>query len=122
MQYQYKYAVHTENGKQKGSGKPGRYVDPDSWCTGPDPVRHDKYYAYLKHQAQAKFRKEQHTLTWDQWEALWPDELWHQRGRKAHNLCLQQTAPGLGWHWSTVEVVPRRKHFQDIKERNRVKS
>lgn len=117
----YKYAVHTNNAKPRGTNRPGRCLDPDSWCTGPDPVRHDKYYAYLKHRSQAKYRKETHSLTWEQWETLWPNDLWSQRGRSADSLCLQQIETGEGWHISNVEIVTRRQHLQNkrTKEINR---
>ena len=108
----YKYAVFTATGKRKGTNRPGRCVDPDSWCTGPDPVRHDKYYAYLKHRAQARYRKEAYSLTWDDWEQLWPDDLWSQRGRSAHNLCLHQRDLDAGWHRNNVEVTTRKQQLQ----------
>lgn len=117
----YRYAVHTNNGKQKGENRSGRYVDPSRWVTGPDPLRHEKYYAWLKHRSQANYRKEEYSLTWEQWEELWSDERWFSRGRTIESLCLQQIEPGEGWHISNVEVVTRRKHFADKKERNRAK-
>lgn len=114
----FKYAVNS-NGRLIGTGiGPGRRVNPNDWSTGTDPVRHEKYYAYLKHRCQAKFRKEQHSLTWEQWEQLWPDHLWAQRGRSIDSLCLQQIEPGAGWHEHTVEIVTKKQHFKDIKKRN----
>lgn len=116
-----KYATHSNpHNKQKGGRGSGRYVDPDNWCTGPDPIRHDKYYGYLKHKAQAKHRKEEYSLTWEDWESIWPDEYWVLRGRGVGNLCLQQITLGDGWHMNNIEVVTRGKHFADIKERNRL--
>ena len=107
-------------GKQKGDPYPGRHVDPDSWITGPDPFRHEIYYAWLKHKSQATFRKEDHTLSFEEWESLWTPELWEQRGRRVDDLCLQQILPGEGWHIHNVEIVTRRKHFADIKRRNQL--
>jgi hypothetical protein len=117
--YEFKYVGKPKANKQrKGDGIKGRLSNPDLWCTGPDPLRHEIYYAYLKHQAQARFRKEDYTLTFEDWESLWTTERWLQRGRKIDNLCLQQKEPGDGWHLNNVEVVTRRKHFADIKKRN----
>lgn len=113
----YKYATSAAQGRQAPNGKPGRHVDPSCWCTGPDPVRHDKYYAYLKHRSQAKFRKEDYTLTWEEWESLWTNERWAERGRTIESLCLQQIDLGEGWHFDNVEIVTRRQHFKIAKER-----
>lgn len=114
----FKYAKYSETGRQAPNGRPGRHVDPSCWCTGPDPLRHDKYYAWLKHRAQAKYRKEDYSLSWDEWELLWTDERWLERGRTIDSLCLQQIELGEGWHFNNVEIVTRRKHFNDIKQRN----
>lgn len=108
----FKYAVHSNNGKQPGSGGPGRCVDPTKWNTGPDPIRRDKYYGYLKHRAQARYRKEEYSLTWEQWENIWTDDAWLQRGRGVDNLCLQQQLVGDGWHVHNVEIVTRKQHLQ----------
>ena len=116
MEYKFRYAP-TATG---GPGKRGRNPDPDNWTSGPCPLSHDKHYAYLKHRAQANFRKEDYTLTLEEWQQLWTDERWLQRGRGTDNLCLQQVDPELGWHYHNVEIVTRRKHFADMKKRNRL--
>lgn len=115
MEYKFRYAP-TATG---GPGKRGRNPDPNNWQTGPDPIQHDKHYAYLKHKAQAKYRGEDYSLTQAEWFELWTDELWLQRGRGTHNLCLQQREALLGWHWDTVEIVTRQEHFAQLKKRNR---
>lgn len=105
-------------GKPMGSPGKGKKVNPDNWKTGTNPIRRDKYYAYLKHKSQAAFRGEEYYLTWEEWEGLWTDELWHKRGRKISNLCL--TRPGLSGPWciSNVEIATRRKHFDYKKQQN----
>lgn len=105
--YKYKYKP-----KIKGNGVGvGKRENPNSWCTGPDPVRHDKYYAYLKHKSQANYRKEPYSLSWEQFEQFWPDHLWMQRGRQGHNLCLRMIDPEQGWEIKNCEVVTRKEHF-----------
>ena len=101
-----------------GPGKRGRNPDPNNWLSGPDPLDHDKHYAYLKHKAQAKYRGEDYTLTLSEWMTLWQSDLWLQRGRQTTSLCLQKIDVEKGWHLDNVEVVSRRKHFDDIKKRN----
>jgi hypothetical protein len=108
MEYNFKYAYKGTCGQ----GERGRSVDPDSWCTGPDRLTHDKYYSWLKHRSQAKYRKEDYSLTWEQWSGIWQDDLWHNRGRGIDNLCLQQIDRELGWHIDNVEVISRREHLK----------
>lgn len=114
MEYKFRYAPISKG----GPGKRGRNPDPNNWSTGPDPLAHDKHYAYLKHRAQAKYRAEEYTLTLEDWIELWTDELWLQRGRTTDSMCLQMIDIEKGWHFDNVEVVTRRKHFDDIKKRN----
>jgi hypothetical protein len=83
---QHKYVPQPK--KLGPNNSQGRYVTPNNWITGPDPLRREKYYAYLKHRAQAKFRNEHYELTWDDWETLWPDELFLRRGRRNKDLCI----------------------------------
>tara|TARA_R110000803_G_scaffold38347_4_gene82819 strand:- start:1636 stop:2085 length:450 start_codon:yes stop_codon:yes gene_type:complete len=115
LEYKFRYAPETRG----GPGIRGRNPNPDAWQTGPCRIAHDKHYGFLKHKAQANYRNEEYTLTLEQWETMWNDEDWIARGRKSDNMCMQQITPGKGWHLSNVEVVPRRKHFSDIKRRNR---
>ena len=114
MTYKLRYAPESTG----GPGKRGRNPDPEAWQSGPCPIQHDKHYGYLKHKAQANYRGEAYSLSQEEWFELWTNELWLQRGRSADSLCLQQQNPKLGWHLNNVEIVPRRKHFNDIKKRN----
>jgi hypothetical protein len=101
--YEYKYI-------QKSTRKPhtrgGRHPQTE-WLTGSDPVRRDKYYAWMKHRAQAKFRGEDYHLAWPEWEALWSDELWHQRGRTKDCYCLMRVDLNRPWQEDNVEVVTK---------------
>ena len=110
----YKYATTTGKGRPKGSKGCGRTSDPDQWITGPDPQRRDKYYAYLKHKAQANFRGEEYSLTWEDWEDLWCEPNWSNRGRKITDLCLTRLDYKGPWSVDNVIVCTRRQHF-DIK-------
>jgi len=69
---------------------------PQQWCTGTDPQRRDNYYAYLKHRAQARYRKEPYGLTFSDWEQLWTPELQAQRGTTSESLCLRMLDPDMG--------------------------
>lgn len=95
--------------KRKSPGcERGRKENPSVWVTGPDPIRRDKYYAWLKHKAQAKFRGEPHTLTWEEFEDLWMDnDDWFRRGRQSDSLCMSMKNWKLGWTVDNIEVIER---------------
>jgi len=104
MNYKNKYYVLRGNyRKVPGDGRQGRYPMPDEWKSGPDPIEHDKYYGWKKHQAQAKFRGEDYELTWEDWQALWPTEVWLKRGRSKD--CYTMYRRNCSEPWSTHNVV-----------------
>lgn len=103
-------------GKVKGSPGTGRYVNPDCWITGPDLEVRNKYYAYLKHRAQCRYRKEDYSLTFDDWNTLWPDHLWKQRGRGVDAMCLNRVHYQFGWHLENCIVTTRREHLKRRKD------
>lgn len=107
---QYKYVLKPK--KTGPSNKQGRYSDPNCWKTGPDPLRREKYYAYLKHKAQCNFRKQEYELSWEQWESLWPDDLFLKRGRGCDNLCLTKIDYELPWALYNVQVVTKGEHLK----------
>ena len=87
-----------------------------------DPVLHEKFYAFLKHKAQARFRGEPYRLTWEDWCDLWTDRLWPRRGRGPHSLRLTLRDPAQGWSRVNCEIVPHATHMSRItRERARVK-
>lgn len=103
----YKYSINHEGQRLPGAKGSGRTKNPETWVTGTDPLRREKYYAFLKHRAQAKFRKENYTLTWEQWETLWTDQLFLKRGRKRDDYCLMMLNINNGWTQDNVQVVTR---------------
>jgi hypothetical protein len=98
-------------------GKGKRRTDPNKWISGPDPIDHDKYYAWQKHRAQARFRKEEYALSWEDWQLLWPTELFLQRGRQADCYSLIRLDPSEPWQLGNVEVVTSNYHHKTQKER-----
>lgn len=86
-----------------------------------DPLKQDKYYAYLKHRNQAVYRGETYLLLFEDWCEFWPDAEWIKRGRGGEDLCL--TRYDFSSEWSVVNCVvcTRRKHF-DIKREQRENS
>ena len=108
----YRYSKDPALGKQKGSPGGGRRVDPSKWITGSDPLTHDKYYAYLKHKAQARYRNEYHDLTWEQWESFWSHSDFLKRGRSGDSLCLAMIDQTQGWTYANCEVIRRKEQLQ----------
>ena len=117
MKYKTRYALAPkwDIGKRPKGARGTKPVE-EYWCTEEATIKHDKYYAWMKHRAQAKFRKEEHTITLDEWMDLWTDEAFLQRGRSKDSLCLQQKDVGKGWHLNNVEIVSRLTHLKRAKE------
>lgn len=110
----YKYAK--QGHKRPGDGGNGRYVDPEVWITGPDPLTREKYYAFLKHRAQARFRKEPYDLDWDDWQAFWDDDNFLKRGRGKDDYCLTRTNLREAWSVSNCYVATRQHVLERMKE------
>lgn len=98
---------------------------PERWISGPDPIEHEKYYAWQKHRAQAKFRGEDYSLTWEQWQTIWPTELFLKRGRGVDDLCVSLNNLEEGWHLWNVVVCTRKeqlKRNKEYRDRSRLRS
>lgn len=78
---------------------------------GDDTHTREKYYAFIKHRSQAVYRGESYELTWEDWQHLWPDELWAQRGRRITDLCLTRYDYEGEWAMHNVLVCTRQDHF-----------
>lgn len=100
---QRKY-VHKRTSKRK--------MDPNKWIMGPDPLTREKYYAWLRHRCQARFRKEAYELSFDDWQKLWSDEDFVRRGRKADSLCLSRIDPKDSWSLDNCAIVTRNSHLK----------
>lgn len=102
-------------GRKPGPPKPpgpGKYgLRPHVWVTGPDPFKHDMYHPWQLAKAQANFREEGWTITFDEYYNIWKD-YWHQRGRKGDDYCLTRITASLPWTLSNVEIITRREFLQ----------
>ena len=78
---------------------------------GSDDLTRDKYYAWQRHRAQAKFRGETYELSFEDWCWLWEDHLWARRGRRVDDLCLTRYDYAGEWALHNVTVCTRREHF-----------
>jgi hypothetical protein len=107
---------YTPTPKVVPPGQKGRPICPDKWIVGPDPVRREKYSAWLKHRAQARFRKEDYAITWPEWENLWSDDDFLRRGRQPTDLCLTRDDHKGAWDISNVRVAERSEHLKRARE------
>jgi hypothetical protein len=80
---------------------------PHQWISGPTEELHNKYYAWLKHKAQAQYRKEAYELTWEDWQMFWQDDLWYLRGRACDDLCITRKDILSAWSQANCEIVSR---------------
>lgn len=115
MDYKLKYLRPLSN---KHTPPRGPVAQRENW-EGDRPIERDRYYAYLKHRAQAKFRGEEYLLTIEDWETLWPLDKWVQRGRHSEALCLTKRDTVQGWHVDNVEVVTRITMLQRERKPNK---
>ena len=103
---------YTPKSTRTGIYPQGKRIDPSKWITGPDPVRRDKYYAWLKHRNQERYLGREYNLTWEDWESVWPDELWHKRGRSSDSVCLARRDRAGPWQLNNTHVITRRQQLQ----------
>ena len=96
--------------------KERRRQQPESWKSGPDPLKHEKYYAWLKHRSQARYRGEPYDITWEDWEQLWSDEDFLQRGRSRDSLCLGRRNLKQSWSLENCYVGTRAEHLKRSSE------
>lgn len=105
----YKY-VHK---KKPNSSRRRR---PEEWISGPDPLKHEKYYAWLKHRAQARYRGEDYEIQWEDWEQLWSDDDFLRRGRHKNDLCLSRKDIKQAWSLHNCQVTTRDQHLKRNQE------
>lgn len=116
--FRNKYCTHKNKINHSGMGRP---VNPDLWLSGPDPITHEKYYAWLKHKSQAKFRKEEYELTFEDWQSIWSDADFVRRGRSKTDLCLSRTDVGAAWTLDNCNIVTREQHLKRNREFRKIK-
>ena len=79
---------------------------PNTWITGPDKAVRRHYYRFLKAKNQARFWKQEWTLTWEDYLDLY--KTMHGRWSRAKNhknLCRIDTQEG--WHLWNVQLMTR---------------
>jgi hypothetical protein len=86
-----------------------RGLRPQVWCTGPDPVLHEKYRVWLQQKNQAQWRDEGWSIGFTDWCDLWA-ERWDQRGRERGCYCMTRVDWSLPWTLDNVKITTREEH------------
>lgn len=100
----------------RGLPRPDLQVQrPSRWIVK-DPELHARYQPWLRARAQAHYRGETWSLSFEDWCVIWNDETWPLRGRGPKNLSMNQIDPQGGWHLNNVILMTRREQIQRRKE------
>lgn len=111
MKYKYyvPYYEYVSPELKKRQGRPRqRFIDPSS----PQGQERERYYAWAKHRSQAHYRNESYSLSSEDWNLLWTEELWQQRGRHTDSIVLSRIDPLLPWSRNNVEFITRREQLR----------
>ena len=84
---------------------------PHTWCTGPDPLRHEQFRVWGQMRNQAQWRGEQWQLTLEDFIRVW-GTAWPRRGRTIHSDCMTRCDPTQPWSGHNVQIVTRQQHAQ----------
>jgi len=96
--------------------KKQRKIRPHIWITGPDPERHDNYCAWLQQRNQAQFRGEGWDLSFDDWLAVWGDDI-KLRGRLKEHKCMTRNDYEEPWSRDNAVIIPRSDYYKHIRAR-----
>jgi hypothetical protein len=74
-------------------------------------IPREQYYAYMQMQAQARFRGEEFTLTFHEFQDLWQGR-WDCRGRASKDYCLTRRDSLQPWNSVNTICVERGLHLR----------
>ena len=97
--------------RHTGRGAKG-ILRPQLWLCGPDEYKHDMYIPWLRAKAQANFRGEGWSLSFEEYYDLWKND-WNNRGRKADNVCMTRKDADSPWDVSNVMLITRKEHLAE---------
>lgn len=91
--------------KIRGKGPGPR---PECWKVK-DPLGHEQHIAWHRMRAQAHYRKEEWTLTFEEYQQLWADH-WAEKGRKSDQYSLTRIDPEGPWSKNNT-ICTKRIHY-----------
>jgi hypothetical protein len=77
-----------------------------------------KRLAWARMKAQAKFRKEEWDLSWEDFIILWTDDLWEKRSKKSNGLVMMRTDIDKPWQFDNVVIIARHLQLSVTKQKN----
>ena len=81
---------------------------PNAWKSGPNPMHHEQYQTWLVHKAQARFRGEDHELTFEQYRDAWcQHDYWQRRGRRSDSICMTRVDAKQSWNVNNIVMETR---------------
>jgi hypothetical protein len=86
-----------------------------------DELDHQRHRAFLRQRAQANYRNEGWTITIEEYFILWRPELWTQRGRGRHDLCMIRPDVEKAWSLDNCQVVVRYQQLCRGKQMKKIK-
>lgn len=81
-----------------------------------DEFQTKRNIAWNRARAQAHFRGETWTLSFEDFCTLWNEDRWPLRGRKITSLCMSRLDPERGWSRENTVLISRDLH---LKAKNR---
>jgi len=78
-------------------GRPRGRTSPETWKSGPDPEIHSYYPKFVQHRNQAKFRKEEYNLTFEEWMHVWGRNIIN-RGRSKGTMFMTRIDDTDSWN------------------------
>ena len=98
---------------------PAAGKQPHLWKTGPDPELHDRYVAWHRARAQARFRGEAWEVDFDQWCDFWGAD-WHRRGRLPHQIRMSRRDWNEPWCLANMVKMTQSEHNAHNAKRRRL--
>ena len=84
---------------------------PQCWVSGPDPLTHKQYRAFVQQKNQAQFRGEDWQLTFEEWLGIWGTD-YDKRGRTSKSLCLTRWDLEDSWTVANCFLLERGEHMK----------
>lgn len=93
---------------------------PHVWKSGPDTRAHEQYQTWLVHKAQANFRGEGHSLSFDKYKEHWDDQdNWSRRGRASACVCMTRIDNKAPWSDDNVKMIDRKLYLSECAKATR---
>lgn len=89
---------------------PRKGIRPHTWKVQGE-LNHSQYLVFLQMRAQANYRGEKFSLTFEEFQSLWAEH-WHLKGRSSDDYCLTREDPDGDWVLANVKCIPRVEHLR----------